>query len=78
MKTILNTAAEAETLSADIHRFLMVRRANYNARVWSDLDKSATEEKWAVIIPDEYNFVGDVVKDYQKDWEEEIEDELLK
>jgi hypothetical protein len=40
--------------SGKIHNFLKANRKDYNAEKWSDINKSESEEKWAVKIPDDF------------------------
>ena len=54
MIAILNTSKEALLLSSKIHSYLTKNRIDYNAKKWSELNKSFYENKWAVKIPSEY------------------------
>jgi len=57
MIAILNTSKEALLLSSKIHSYLIKNRKGYNAKKWSELNKSFYENKWAVKIPSEYKDV---------------------
>ena len=55
MIAIFKTEAEAIAFEIKVNQHLKDNRPDYNAERWSDLDKSAVEELWAVPIPEDYD-----------------------
>jgi hypothetical protein len=55
MIAIFKTEKEAVDFEIKVNQHLKDNRHGYNAERWSDLDKSATEELWAVPIPEDYD-----------------------
>jgi hypothetical protein len=74
MIAILNTEQEAIQLSNDIHEWLKINRQGYNAEGWSNLDKSDSEELWAVPIPNDYDYEG--VETLPYNWRIETEEQI--
>ncbi len=68
MIAILTTEKEALELSANIHNYLKANREDYKAIKWSELNKSDSEEKWAVKIPNDYKYEGKVVNSLPDNW----------
>lgn len=58
MIAIFNTEKESVNYSKYIHDFLLKNRKNYFAEKWSDINKSANEEKWCVKLPTDYIELG--------------------
>jgi len=54
MIAIFYTEKDAMEFSEKIHNFLKANRIGYDAVRWSDINKSESEEKWAVKIPDDF------------------------
>ena len=72
---ILNTELESIELSNTIHEWLKENRQGYNASKWSDLNKSDSENKWAVSIPHDYIYEGETVESLPDNWV--VNEELL-
>ena len=68
---ILTTSKQASDLSTAIHEYLTANRQGYNADKWSDLNKSDSEEKWMVKIPNDYPYKGDTVDKLPDNWRKE-------
>jgi len=61
MIAIFYTKQESIDFSNLIHQFLLANRNGYNATNWSDTDKSDSEEKWAISLPNDYETLGGII-----------------
>ncbi len=71
MIAIINTEIEAYLLADKIHEYLFYNRKDYKGQTvrWQDINKSDSDELWAVAIPEDYPHVGETVSNYPEGWE---------
>jgi len=67
MIAILTSEIEVVNLSSDIHDYLIKNRKGYNAKKWSDLNKSDYENLWLVKVHEDYPTELELVK-YPEQW----------
>lgn len=70
MIALLNTEQAAIDLSNSIHAYLTDNREGYADQTtkWSELNKSDSEDKWMVKIPEDYPYEGETVESLPENW----------